>query len=56
MDTKKITGLFTSEIMDNRYAADLHAVFFLICLVVFVLEELRFYSQTVQYQMRMPLT
>ena len=52
MDTKKITGLFTSEIMDNRYAADLHAVFFLICLVVFVLEELGFYSQTVQYQMR----
>ena len=48
----KITGLFNSEIMDNRYAANLHAVFFLICLLVFALEELGLYSQTVQYQMR----
>lgn len=45
-------GTQGSDSLDNRYVANIHAVFFLVCLVVFIMTELGFYSQTVLTQMR----
>ena len=41
-----------NEALDNRYVANIHVCFFLVCLAVLVLTELGLYSQTVLRQMR----
>ena len=41
-----------NEALDNKYVANMHVCFFLICLVVLIFTELGLYSQTVLRQMR----
>ncbi len=46
------TDKLNTNSVDNLYVADLHIVFFLICFVVFVMEELGIYAQTLMLQLR----
>lgn len=45
-------GTRDEEALDNRYVANIHAVFFMICFIVLVMTEIGLYSQTVLTQMR----
>ena len=41
-----------NDAVDNRYVANMHVCFFLVCLAVLILTELGIYSKTVLPQMR----
>ena len=41
-----------NDALDNKYVANMHVCFFLVCLVVLLLTELGLYSPTVLRQMR----